>query len=92
MSGELRATVGRRHSPSPFPGRREKEPPLYRNTSMSIDHSYEHDEQSYSSQSIRSKREGKTSQANQPVQGRRRGKSPQSVNGIHKRRRRKMSW
>ncbi|QDT67461.1 hypothetical protein MalM25_03590 [Planctomycetes bacterium MalM25] len=59
---------------------------------MSTDHSYEHDDQNYSSQSFRSKREGKTSGANSPIQGRRRGKSPQSVNGIHKRRRRKMSW
>ena len=59
---------------------------------MSIDHSYEHDEQQYGSQSFRSKRKSKTSEANRPVQGRRRGKSPQSVNGIHKRRRRKMSW
>lgn len=59
---------------------------------MSTDHSYEHDDVNYGSNSFNSKKRETVSERNRPTQGRRRGKSPQSVNGIHKRRRRKMSW
>ena len=62
---------------------------------MSIDHSYEHDDQAYGSNSFprgeRQAHHGATERT-RPTQSRRRGKSPSSVNGIHKRRRRKMSW